>query len=84
MKRIVVVGSFALWAALGATGCAQHVVGFTPIGTVTVRVAQEQEADVVWLIKDEGKTGGVAHETILRCHNAEQGPVCVTAKEAGQ
>jgi hypothetical protein len=67
---------------IGAAGCVQHTVGFVPIGTVTVRVAPEQEADVVWLLKQEGKGGTEVVQRVLRCHNAEQGPVCVPAKVA--
>ncbi len=66
--------------AVGTSGCATHAVGFVPIAAVTVRVAPDQEADVVWLIKAEAQGQGSALETILRCHNTDQGPICVPAK----
>jgi hypothetical protein len=80
-----VVGSMMLVAVMGAAlmGCEHRGVVFAPIGVVTVRVAPDQDADVVWLLREE--TGGShVFQTVLRCHNTEPGPVCVTAKESGQ
>jgi hypothetical protein len=64
--------------AMGGTGCATSR-GFEPIGALTLRVAPDQETDVVWVIKAEG-SGSSVTETVLRCNNTAQGPVCVPAK----
>jgi hypothetical protein len=72
----------ALLAALvmGGVGCTATRVGFSPIGALTLQVTAEQEADVVWLVRAQGQAGGNYVETVLRCHNTEQGPLCVQAK----
>ncbi len=67
-----VVGSFA-------TGCAPPSVGFAALGSHTLRVAADQDADVVWVLKAEGD-GNTVKQTVLRCTNTPQGPVCSPAK----
>ena len=63
------------------SGCATQTVGFLPIASHTLRVAADQEVDVVWLVKDEGKVGAPERkQTVLRCHNTDQGPVCDPAR----
>jgi len=69
---ITTVGSLSLG------GCA-HVVGFEPLASQTLRAGAEQDADVVWLLRLEGDSSQ-ARETVLRCYNSAQGPVCVPAR----
>jgi hypothetical protein len=70
----------ALAFAAGAAGCATQRVGFEPIGALSLRVAAEQEADVVWILKSETKGGSDVVQTVLRCHNAEPAPICIAAR----
>lgn len=66
-------------AALAAAGCTPPTAAFAPLGSHTLRVAPDKDADVVWLIKAE-RDGQNYKETVMRCHDAEGGPVCQVAK----
>jgi hypothetical protein len=66
-------------AALGSVGCAPPTAAFVPLGSHTLRVAPDKDADVVWLIKAE-RDGQDYKETVMRCHSSDQGPVCQAAK----
>jgi hypothetical protein len=66
-------------AAVAGTGCAQPTAAFAPLGSHTLRVAPDKDADVVWLIKAE-RDGQNYKETVMRCHDAQGGPVCQVAK----
>lgn len=54
---------------VGATGCTPQL---SPVSSHTLRVAENQDADVVWVDYDE---------VLMRCSNTAQGPVCIRAKQ---
>jgi len=67
----------AIALASTVTGCVPVVYPYAPVGSHTLKVAADQEADVVWVQKvaaDETRT------QLFRCHNSPQGPKCVEAK----
>jgi len=68
-----------LIAAIATSGCAPATVAFVPLGSHTLRVSADQDADVVWLVKSEGN-GNEYKETVYRCHNDASGPICAPAK----
>jgi hypothetical protein len=75
--RYMICGLFA--AGTVVTGCAPPSVGFAALGSHTLRVAADQDADVVWVLKAEGDMN-TAKQTVLRCTNTPQGPVCTPAR----
>lgn len=68
---------FFFMLATGCAGCIDYVPGYDPLGQHTLRVAADQEADVVWLQRVDPVTKKVR---LLRCHLAPEGPTCVEAK----
>jgi hypothetical protein len=68
----------SLVAAL--SGCTQSTIAYVPLGSHTLRVAPDREADVVWLVRADNPGTANARETVMRCHNSDQGPVCLAAK----
>lgn len=59
--------------AMGGLGCAR-VFPYTMMSSHTIQVAEKQEADVIWI-------GDLRDDTILRCHNAPEGPKCTRVKQ---
>lgn len=84
MKRLEksLVTSLVLVSA-ALSGCAPRQVGFGSLASHTLRVAPDQDADVVWVLKVDSD-GTEVTETILRCMNTSAGPACTPAKGATQ
>jgi hypothetical protein len=82
MKKTVLVSAVvAIVASSALTGCAPRVVGYSPLASQTLRVGADQDSDIVWLLRIQGD-GSQTTETVLRCYNSQQGPVCVPARAA--
>jgi hypothetical protein len=73
------VVSLIVLSFTGLGGCASTTAAFVPLGSHTLRVAPEKDADVVWLVKAE-RTGKDYTETVMRCNSTDAGPVCNVAK----
>ena len=73
MRKLVPIVVFAICVP----GCVEVVPAYSPVASHTLKVAAEQEADVVWVQRLD-----VERETVslYRCHNSPQGPQCVPAK----
>jgi len=65
--------------AMLAAGCLPARVAFVPLGSHTLRAGPDNDTDIVWLVKAQGD-GNDYKETVYRCYNSAQGPVCVAAK----
>jgi hypothetical protein len=72
--------SFAALAVFFSTlvGCNPVLVpAYDPVGSHTLKVGAEQDADVVWVQKLNVEQ---KRSQLFRCHNSPQGPQCVEAK----
>ena len=69
MKKIFVL----LMVSTSVLGCAR-VFPYTTMSSHTIQVGEKQEADVMWV-------GDLRDDTILRCHNAAEGPKCTRVKQ---
>ena len=67
----------SLLAGCAAIGCASYIPAYDPVGSHTLRVTAEQEADVVWVQKLDV---AAKRSVLFRCHNSPSGPQCVEAK----
>jgi hypothetical protein len=68
-RRLAVV---TLLAVLVFSGCVE-VYPYRVMSSHTIKVAEKQEADVVWV-------GDLRDGSLQRCHNAPEGPKCVRVK----
>jgi hypothetical protein len=71
VKKIYVIAMIAM-SSVSGLGCAR-VFPYTTMASHTIQVADKQEADVVWV-------GDLRDDSILRCHNAPEGPKCTRVK----
>ncbi|APR76983.1 Hypothetical protein A7982_02330 [Minicystis rosea] len=69
MKKVLV----AALLSVSGLGCAR-VFPYTSMSSHTIQVADKQEADIIWV-------GDLRDDTMLRCHNAPEGPKCVRVKQ---
>jgi hypothetical protein len=73
----------ALWftillSAASLTGCQPVIVpAFDPVGSHTLHVSADQEADVVWV---QRLNVAEKRAQLFRCYNSPTGPQCVEAK----
>lgn len=63
--------------ALLLGGCVSVVPAYEPVGSHTLKVSADQEADVVWVQRLDADLSKVR---LFRCHNAPTGPTCIEAK----
>lgn len=55
-------------ASLALSGCIRHTI--EPVASHTVRVAENKDSDVLWILYDN---------RLMRCTGASDKPVCVPA-----
>jgi hypothetical protein len=65
-----------LFAAVGVACAPPRVVAFSPLASHTLRVAPEQDTDIVWVVKRETINATEVREVVYRCRNSEKGPLC--------
>jgi hypothetical protein len=68
-KKIIARGLLAAVAIATLSACAPL---YSPLASHTIKRGDKDE-DIVWVVRD-------ARE-VVRCHDTERGPVCVTARQ---